>query len=49
MSENRKRRMGRPPLPMPDPIPDTPENPKGGWNYIKEHKARQQTRKRKKG
>ena len=53
MRENRKRRMGRPPLPMPDPIPDTPENvaralfkmpsnPKGEWNYLKEHKARKQ-------
>ena len=50
--------MGRPPLSMPDPIPDTPENvaralfsapptPEGGWDYLKEHKARQQERKRK--
>ena len=51
--------MGRPPLPMPEPMPDTPENvaralfnapptPEGGWDCLKEHKARKrQKRKRK--
>ena len=24
--DRKSRRVGRPPLPMPDPIPDTPEN-----------------------
>ena len=41
-----KRPRGRPARPMPDPIPDTPENvarivmqapakPKDGWDYLK--------------
>ena len=59
MTKRTGRPMGRPPLPMPDPIPDTPENvaralfntpptPEGGWDYLKEYKARQrQQRKRK--
>lgn len=58
MTKRTGRPMGRPPLSMPDPIPDTPENvaralfsapptPEGGWDYLKEHKARQQERKRK--
>ena len=57
MSGQAKGRMGRPPLPMPDPIPDTPENvaralfktppnPPGGWNYLKEHKAKKRRNKR---
>ena len=50
-NEQMPRRRGRPPLPMPDPIPDTMENvarallttpPKreDEWEYIQEHKAR---------
>lgn len=46
----RKKPRGRPPLPMPEPIPDTPENvaravlntrPKkmDEWQYIKDYKA----------
>ena len=45
-------------MPMPEPIPDTPENvaralfntpptPDGGWDYLKEHKARKRRRERK--
>ena len=44
------RRMGRPPLTMPEPIDATPEEiarkvmntppPKDGWKYMKNHKAR---------
>ena len=45
----RKKRRGRPPLPMPESIPDTPENvaravlntrPKKAdeWRYIKDYK-----------
>ena len=49
------RRMGRPPLPMPEPIDATPEEiarkimntppPKDGWQYMKNHKARKRRRK----
>ena len=46
----RKKPRGRPPLPMPEPIPDTPENvakavlntrPKkrDEWQYIKDYEA----------
>ena len=55
MTEKRKRR-GRPPLPMPEPLPDgvTPEElaraimqapPKKRWRYLDEHKARTAARK----
>lgn len=42
-----KNSVGRPPNPMPEPIPDTPENvaravlntrPKKEWDYLKKHK-----------
>ena len=42
--QSAKRSVGRPPLPMPAPIPDTPENvmraivntpPKKEWRYLK--------------
>ena len=50
MAKKNKQPRGRPARPMPDPIPDTPENvarivlqapkqPKDGWDYLK--KARQ--------
>ena len=50
--EQQRRRMGRPPLSMPDPIPDAPSNvakalmlgkPKkpGEWRYMKEHGVRE--------
>lgn len=50
MVERDRRRIGRPPLPMPEPIPDTPENvarailsarpkPKGEWRYLRESAA----------
>ena len=46
-SKKQKRKLGRPPKPMPEPIPDTPESiarallftpPKDAeeWRYIKE-------------
>ena len=44
MTEEQKPKRGRPPLPMPEPIPDTPENiaraimrrpPKRDWDYLK--------------
>ena len=44
MSGNKEKPRGRPPLPMPEPIPDTPENiaraimrrpPKRDWDYLK--------------
>ena len=48
MSENRKKTpRGRPASPMPEPIPDTPENvaraimrgpPKKRWNYLKQRR-----------
>ena len=55
MADKHKKPRGRPPLPMPEQIPDTPENvarllmatkPKkdGEWRYVKEHKE-QQTKK----
>ena len=45
-TNGKKRPRGRPARPMPDPIPDTPENvarivmqappkPKDGWDYVK--------------
>ena len=51
-----KKRRGRPPLPMPEPLPDgvTPEDlaraimqgpPKKRWRYLDEHKARTAARK----
>ena len=45
MTEGKKPR-GRPPRPMPEPIPDTPENiaraimrrpPKRDWDYLKQY------------
>ena len=50
-NEQRPRRRGRPPLPMPEPTPDTMENvarallttpPKreDEWEYIQEHKTK---------
>ena len=55
MADKNKKPRGRPPLPMPEQIPDTPENvarllmttkPKkeNEWRYLKEHKE-QQTKK----
>ena len=51
-----KKRRGRPPLPMPEPLPDgvTPEDlaraimqgpPKKRWRYLDEHKAKTAARK----
>ena len=48
MTEGKKPKRGRPPLPMPEPIPDTPENiarailntpPKKPheWDYLKKY------------
>ena len=50
--------MGRPPPPMPKPMPDTPENaaralfntpptPEGGRDCLKEHKARKRRQRNK--
>ena len=45
--ETEKKQRGRPPLPMPELIPDTPENvmraivntpPKKEWRYLKQAK-----------
>ena len=47
----KKNKVGRPPRPMPEPIPDTPENvakallnsapqPLEEWGYLKEEKER---------
>ena len=52
MTDKKKKTRGRPPLPMPEQIPDTPGNvarllmttkPKKGneWRYLKEHKEKQ--------
>ena len=54
MTDKKKKPRGRPPLPMPEQIPDTPENvarllmitkPKkdNEWRYLKEHKEQKQT------
>ena len=51
MAERKRRRIGRPPLPMPDPIPDTPENVARAimrtrpmkdheWRYLRESPAK---------
>ncbi len=50
MSKRSSRRIGRPPLSMPEPIPDTPENvarailntppkPESEWRYLRESRS----------
>ena len=50
----KKRKVGRPPLPMPEPIPDTAENvaaamfkvpakKRDEWRYLKEHRKGKKT------
>ena len=47
-AKDEKKPVGRPPNPMPEPIPDTPENvaraimqrpPKKNWRYLKKKTA----------
>ena len=51
-SKKQKRKLGRPPKPMPESIPDTPENiasailgtpPKkeDDWRYLRDHRERE--------
>ena len=54
MAKKNKQPRGHPARPMPDPIPDTPENvarivmqapkqPKDGWDYLKKKLRRDET------
>ena len=50
MAKDKKRKRGRPPRPLPDSIPDTPENvaraivaakpkKKGDWEYLRKEES----------